>query len=73
VTPGQPVGSAVSPYLQGEDTTVLTQADREAYGDELLNMTQRAAVDAVGPQLAELRTSGRTSESVCARAPCGDV
>ncbi len=33
----------------------LTSADAEAYGYELLDMSQRAALDAVAPQLQELK------------------
>jgi hypothetical protein len=38
---------------------LVTAEDRENYGDELISMTQRAAVEALGPELNALRAENQ--------------
>jgi hypothetical protein len=47
---------------------MLTQADRENYGDEFLDMTRRAAVDAVRPELQRLQAENWQLQQMAARS-----
>jgi hypothetical protein len=47
---------------------MLTQADRENYGDDFLDMTRRAAADAVRPELQRLHAENAQLRQMAARS-----
>jgi hypothetical protein len=61
------------PYGNPRMRTMLTQADRENYGDEFLDLTRRAAVDAVGPQLNQLRQENAHLRQMAQRSQRADI
>jgi hypothetical protein len=60
-------GRGQSPQTPHTPQKFLTEEDRKAYGDELLNTVQRAALDAVSPQLSELDQRNRKLTQQVAR------
>jgi hypothetical protein len=51
----------------------LTQQDRENYGDEFLDLTMRAAAEAVSPALNQLRAENQQLRSMAQRAQRAEI
>jgi hypothetical protein len=52
---------------------MLTKADEENYGSELLDMSRRAALDALGPELNALRAENQQLRGMAQRAQHGEI
>jgi hypothetical protein len=52
---------------------VITQQDREDYGDDFINFSRRAAVDAVQPALAQLRYENQHLRQIAQRSQRADI
>jgi hypothetical protein len=69
------LGRAAAPPLnlpQGEDASMapqlITEKDREDYGDELINMSQRAALEALAPEFNALRAENHHLRGMAQRS-----
>lgn len=58
IAQGAPAAPRQAPSGQGNEN-LITEADREAYGDELIDLAQRAAKSAVTPELLALRADNQ--------------
>jgi hypothetical protein len=52
---------------------VITQADRENYGEEFIDLARRAAADALQPELQQLRAQNQQLRQMAARAQNADI
>ena len=52
---------------------LITEQDRENYGDELINMSQRAAVEALTPELQQLRAENQHLRGMAQRSQRADI
>jgi hypothetical protein len=66
-------GAAAAPNLQGEDITMITAQDRENYGDELIDMSRCAAVEALSPELQRLHVENQNLRAMAARSQHAEI
>jgi hypothetical protein len=52
---------------------VITSQDHEAYGSDLVDFSKRAAIDAVGPALQQLRQENNNLRSMAQRSQRADI
>jgi hypothetical protein len=56
-----------------EDAPMITPQDRENFGDELISMTQRAAVDALSPELQRLHAENQHLRGMAQRSQRAEI
>jgi hypothetical protein len=56
-----------------EDACMISQQDVENYGEELIDMSRRAAVEALGPELNALRQENQHLRHLTARSQRADI